>query len=78
MEQHHLYKKLLELKESHDDGEFEWDVYQTANGEVFEEELFVQEMLTYMDEYNPLDTISQKQADQIVRMWEKHINGETV
>lgn len=76
MEQHDLYKKLLELKASYDSGDFEWDTYTDSSGETFDEELFVEEMLTYMDEFNPLDGITQTQADQIVRMWEKHINGE--
>ena len=75
-EQHDLYKKLLELKASYDAGDFDWEVYSGSDGESFDEEVFVEEMLTYMDEYNPLDGISESQADQIVRMWEKHINGE--
>lgn len=75
-EQHDLYKKLLELKAGYEAGDFEWETYHDSNGEIFEEELFVEEMLTYMDEFTPMDGISEKQADQILRMWESKINGE--
>lgn len=73
---HSLYAKITELYEAYEAGEFEWEVYEDSNGDTFDEEVFIQEMMTYLDPESPLEELSEKQANQIERMWEKYINGD--
>ena len=71
---HSLYAKITELYEAHEAGDFEWEVYEDSNGEPFDEEIFIAEMMAYLDPESPLEELSDKQAIQIDRMWEKYIN----
>jgi len=44
---------------------------------IFDEEVFVTEMLAFLDPHSPEGELSQKQMDQIHRMWLKS-QGETI